>query len=62
MMDEEDTGVIPSSIPSLRKAMWLASQSDDPARAHRFADQALLEFANDEEVTRLFGAMERWYE
>lgn len=33
----------------------------DEERAHVLADQALLEFINDREVTDAFEAIERWY-
>lgn len=36
-------------------------ESDDPEFAHGEADDALVEFINDEEVAEAFYAVERWY-
>lgn len=35
--------------------------SSDPESAHAQADQLLVEFINDEEITEAFNALGRWY-
>jgi hypothetical protein len=34
---------------------------DDPERAHGEADDALLEYINDAEITAVFNAFDKWY-
>jgi hypothetical protein len=36
-------------------------QNGDPEIAHSNADQALLDYINDEEVTVAYEAIEKWY-
>lgn len=35
--------------------------NDDPENAHLSADQALLAYINDPEITRAFEAVPKWY-
>lgn len=35
--------------------------TDDPESAHYEAEQLLLAFIDDEEVTKAFGAVPKWY-
>jgi len=49
------------TLDKLKQALLKLEESDNPERAHRIADAALLSYINDAEVTRLFKAIERWY-
>ena len=36
-------------------------EHQDPERAHPYADDLLLEYINDKEITKPFKADQRWY-
>lgn len=50
------------TIEELKAALArIAKEGEDTERDHYEADQLLLAFINDKEVTDLFESIERWY-
>ena len=50
-----------SRLDVLRTKLRVCPKNDSPEGAHRTADEALLEYIDDDEVTYLFTSMEKWY-
>jgi len=50
------------TIEELREKLQKIKKWNNPMEAHRAADDNLLTYINDSEVTRLFNDLEKWYE
>lgn len=45
----------------LLKLLKSCAESNDTEKAHSDADDALLEYINDPEITKAFNSVEKWY-
>jgi len=60
-MTEKDKEAPLDSRGRLLARLKECQQNGDHESAHCEADDALLEFINDDEVTKAFNAIEKWY-
>lgn len=60
-MSDKNEPDSPTRLDVLLHTLLKLAESDDVEMAHIYADEALLQYINDTEVTKAFRRIHKWY-